>query len=96
MLACSILLANEGHRGEANQPLTESDTATRLSAAVSTARAVAHAGQLLRMDVIPEELRQRLRPELEKALVAYGAEPDLSAEIVEFLVEFVRDVVDDR
>lgn len=96
VLACSILLANEGHRGETNQPPTESDTATRLSATVSTARAVAHAGQLLTMDVIPEELRQRLRPELEKALVAYGAEPDLSAEIVEFLVEFVRDVVDDR
>jgi tetratricopeptide (TPR) repeat protein len=91
VLACSILLAHEGYNEQTRLPLSESETATKREAILGAATAMAYVGQLLVLDVIPEHLRHALRPELEKALVGYGAASDLAAEIIDFVAKFVEE-----
>ncbi|MGK3950863.1 hypothetical protein ACLKM7_00915 [Microbacterium sp. I2] len=44
---------------------------------------------MLSMDVIPVELRERLKPELVKALVKHGATRADALKFIDFIEEFV-------
>lgn len=91
VLAYSVLLAGEGHSGLDRSRLFEDETALRRDGLLAAVRALAYAGNLLSMDVIPVELRERLKPELVKALVTHGAARADALKFIDFIEEFVGD-----
>ncbi|MBD8102285.1 tetratricopeptide repeat protein [Plantibacter sp. CFBP 8775] len=93
VLAYSILLASAGHSATKrdHRVLFDNQVAASTEANIAVMRVLAYAGNMLTMEVIPADLRDRLHPTLLKALTTHGVADDEAATMVAYIEEFARE-----
>ncbi|MEV7608682.1 tetratricopeptide repeat protein [Microbacterium sp. NPDC089320] len=93
VLAYSILLASAGHSATRRDSRVLFDNQVAESAEANTAvmRVLAYAGNMLTMEIIPVDLRRRLRPAFLKALTVHGVAGDEAATMVAYIDELAQD-----